>query len=100
MDSQADVESNAEPQSEAPEDDDLLFKANKLMEKINLSPESPSPKVLHALSTILESEESRSLSLSPPLSTFCRFSLICLSRLSGLDGDLTLLNVIIIFGLV
>lgn len=59
MDSQADVESNAEPQSEAPEDDDLLFKANKLMEKINLSPESPSPKVLHALSTILESEESR-----------------------------------------
>lgn len=50
MDSRPDVESNAMPQSEATEEDDLLFKANKLMEKINSCPENPSANVLHALS--------------------------------------------------
>jgi HIV-1 Vpr-binding protein len=41
------------------EDDELIAKAQKLMEKITSSPENPSPLVLHALASLLETQESR-----------------------------------------
>lgn len=41
------------------EDDKLIANAQKLMEKITSSPENPSPFVLHALASILETQESR-----------------------------------------
>lgn len=41
------------------EDDELIAKAQKLMEKITSSPENPSPFVLHALASLLEAQESR-----------------------------------------
>ncbi|CAI9784731.1 unnamed protein product [Fraxinus pennsylvanica] len=55
------------PQAAVPEDQQgedeesqiLIAKAQSLMDKICSNPENPSPKVLHALSTILETQESR-----------------------------------------
>lgn len=41
------------------EDDELIAKAQKLMEKITSSSENPSPLVLHALASVLETQESR-----------------------------------------
>lgn len=40
------------------EDDELIEKAQKLMEKITSSPDNPNPTVLHALSSLLETQES------------------------------------------
>ncbi|KAF8404224.1 hypothetical protein HHK36_009106 [Tetracentron sinense] len=57
MDSQAPVDSE-EPKNES-EDESLLSKAQKLMDKITSSPENPNPKVLHALASMLETQESR-----------------------------------------
>ena len=66
--------SESQPQSQSQgdedprnEDDELIAKAQKLMEKITSSPENPSSFVLHALASLLETQESRyrfSLSLS------------------------------------
>lgn len=41
------------------EDDELIAKAQKLMEKITSSPENPNPTVLHALASLIETQESR-----------------------------------------
>lgn len=41
------------------EDDELIAKAHKLMEKITASPDNPNPTVLHALASLLETQESR-----------------------------------------
>ncbi|KAL3650987.1 hypothetical protein CASFOL_007390 [Castilleja foliolosa] len=52
----------AEELEELQEDDEnelLMAKAQSLIDKITASPENPSPKALHALVTILETEESR-----------------------------------------
>ncbi|KAG8375300.1 hypothetical protein BUALT_Bualt10G0086000 [Buddleja alternifolia] len=49
----------AEVQQEEEENDILMAKAQSLMDKITANAESPSPNVLHALSTIFETEESR-----------------------------------------
>lgn len=46
------------------EDEKLLSTAQKLMEKITSSQDNPNPNFLHALASIMETEESRSLSLS------------------------------------
>ncbi|XP_010246916.1 PREDICTED: DDB1- and CUL4-associated factor homolog 1 [Nelumbo nucifera] len=57
MDAQAPAESE-EPKNES-EDEKLVEKAQKLMEKITSSQANPSAKVLHALASMLETEESR-----------------------------------------
>jgi len=41
------------------EDEELISKVNKLMDKITSSPDNPKPNVLHALATILETQESK-----------------------------------------
>lgn len=41
------------------EDDELIAKAQKLMEKITSSPDNPNPTVLHALASLFETQESR-----------------------------------------
>lgn len=41
------------------EDDELIARAHKLMEKITASPDNPNPTVLHALASLLETQESR-----------------------------------------
>lgn len=41
------------------EDDELVARAHKLMEKITSSPDNPNPTVLHALASLLETQESR-----------------------------------------
>lgn len=48
-----------EERQEEDENDVLMAKAQSLMDKITANPENPSPNVLHALSTILEAQESR-----------------------------------------
>lgn len=76
-DSQASAaESQAPPPPSSPpiqeedsgDDDNLQSKVQKLMEKITSSPDNPNPSVLHALSSILETQESRYP--SPPISSF------------------------------
>lgn len=39
----------------------VLIKAQRLMDKITSSPDNPNPCVLHALASILETQESRSI---------------------------------------
>lgn len=39
----------------------LLIKAQRLMDKITSSPDNPNPCVLHALASLLETQESRSI---------------------------------------
>lgn len=46
-------------QQEEDENEILMAKAQSLMDKITANPENPSPNALHALSTILETQESR-----------------------------------------
>ena len=79
-DSQASAaESQAPPPPSSPpiqeedsgDDDNLQSKVQKLMEKITSSPDNPNPSVLHALSSILEAQESRY-----PSHFFSSFSLI------------------------
>lgn len=62
------------------EGEELIEKAQRLMDKItSSSPDNPNPTVLHALSSLLETQESlyvpRSF-LSPPLSLFISNNLI------------------------
>lgn len=49
----------AEERQEEDENDILMAKAQSLVDKITANPENPSPNVLHALATILETQESR-----------------------------------------
>lgn len=60
------------------EEEKLFSKAQKLMEKITSSHDNPNPNVLHALSSILETEESRSLSLTN--SHAGCFFVVCVTR--------------------
>ncbi|KAL2925727.1 DDB1- and CUL4-associated factor-like protein 1 [Bienertia sinuspersici] len=46
-------------EEEEDEDDGLMTKAQKFMELITSSPDNPNPKALHALASLLESQESR-----------------------------------------
>lgn len=48
----------------ANEDEELIAKAQKLMEKITSSPDNPNCSVLHALVSLLETQESRYSCLS------------------------------------
>lgn len=48
----------AEERQEEDENDILMAKAQSLVDKITANPENPSPNVLHALATILETQES------------------------------------------
>lgn len=62
-------ESQSQPQSQEgggeeedaskKEEDELIAKAISLMEKITSAPDNPKPTVLHALASILETQESR-----------------------------------------
>ncbi|KAL3844348.1 hypothetical protein ACJIZ3_001751 [Penstemon smallii] len=72
---------NAEPQPESEpaataaeeqeevENDILMVKAQSLIDKITAKPENPNPNVLHALSTIIETQESRYMEEIDPSST-------------------------------
>ncbi|KAH7524295.1 hypothetical protein FEM48_Zijuj06G0104400 [Ziziphus jujuba var. spinosa] len=51
-----DDEEEEEPKNE---DDELMAKAQKLMEKITASSDNPNPTVLHALASLLETQEAR-----------------------------------------
>ncbi|KAM5566240.1 DDB1- and CUL4-associated factor [Rosa sericea] len=59
--SQGGEEPEEEDEDEEPknEDDEMVAKAQKLMDKIIASPENPSPTVLHALASLLETQEKR-----------------------------------------
>jgi HIV-1 Vpr-binding protein len=48
-----------EDDSSKMEDEELISKVNKLMDKITSSPDNPKPNVLHALASILETQESK-----------------------------------------
>lgn len=54
-----DDEEEEEEEEPRNEDDELIAKAQKLMEKITSSPENPSSSALHALASLLETQESR-----------------------------------------
>lgn len=56
-----DVQRQEEVKSEGEEDENevLIAKAQGLIDKITANPENPSPIVLHALSSLLETQESR-----------------------------------------
>ncbi|TQD73628.1 hypothetical protein C1H46_040830 [Malus baccata] len=43
------------------EGDELVAKAQKLMDKITAAPDNPNPTVLHALASLLETQESRAI---------------------------------------
>ena len=78
-------EDDEEEEEEEPrnEDDELIAKAQKLMEKITSSPENPSSSALHALASLLETQESRyafSLSLSLSLSQTAILEFVCCKR--------------------
>lgn len=65
------VAEGAEEPQDPQEDDEnevLMAKAQSLIDRITAHPENPSPNVLHALATILETQESR-------------YSLFCAERL-------------------
>lgn len=53
-----------EEESTNNEGDILIVKVQALMDKITSSPDNPNPNVLHALASILETQEFRSFSLS------------------------------------
>lgn len=52
-------EEEEEEDSSKMEEKELIAKVNKLMDKITSSPDNPKPTVLHALASILETQESR-----------------------------------------
>ncbi|GER39787.1 DDB1- and CUL4-associated factor homolog 1 [Striga asiatica] len=55
----AEVAEEGEDQQDDEENDILMATAQSLIDKITADSDNPSPKVLHALSTILETQESR-----------------------------------------
>ncbi|OMO61923.1 hypothetical protein CCACVL1_23143 [Corchorus capsularis] len=56
------------------EDEELMTKAQALMEKITSSPDNPNPTVLHALASLLETQESLYLEENGPSSSSGRAS--------------------------
>lgn len=52
-------EEEEEEEESKKENEEMIAKANKLMEKITSAPDNPKPTVLHALSSIIEIQESR-----------------------------------------
>ena len=59
-----DEEEEDEEEEEEDEDEGLISKAQKFMEMITSSPDNPNPKALHALASLLETQESRLLFFS------------------------------------
>ncbi|MED6195206.1 hypothetical protein PIB30_035816 [Stylosanthes scabra] len=55
----AEEEEEEEEDDSKKEEEELVAKVNRLMEKITSAPDNPKPAVLHALSSILETQESR-----------------------------------------
>ncbi|KAL9177209.1 hypothetical protein ABFS82_01G044400 [Erythranthe guttata] len=55
----AEAAEQTQENQEEEESDLLMAKAQSLIDKITSNPENPSPNVLHALSTLIEAEESR-----------------------------------------
>lgn len=55
----AEIRVASTPAAEDDEDENLLVKAQNLMDKITSSPDNPNPNVLHALASILETQELR-----------------------------------------
>ena len=55
--------------------DKLIVKAQALMDKITSSPDNPNPNVLHALASILETQEFKSFYLYLSLSIYLSLSL-------------------------
>lgn len=53
------AEEPEEEDEDEDEDDALISKAQKFMEFITSSPDNPNPKALHALASLLETQESR-----------------------------------------
>ncbi|KAL3818395.1 hypothetical protein ACJIZ3_004300 [Penstemon smallii] len=58
-----------EEKQEEDENEALIAKAQALMDKITASSENPNPTLLHALSTIIETEESRYMKDADPSAT-------------------------------
>ncbi|KAE9609201.1 putative transcription factor WD40-like family [Lupinus albus] len=56
---QAELQEHDEEDDSKKEEEELVAKVNKLMDKITASPDNPKPTVLHALASILETQESR-----------------------------------------
>ncbi|GAB2276066.1 hypothetical protein Dimus_010807 [Dionaea muscipula] len=63
-----------EQEEEEEEESGLMSKAQKLMDMITSSPDNPNPKVLHALASIMETEESSYMEESQSSSTISRHS--------------------------
>lgn len=59
--SQGGEEGEEDDEDEEPknEDDEMVAKAQKLMDKITSAPDNPNPTVLHALASLLETQEKR-----------------------------------------
>lgn len=57
------------------EEEELIAKVNKLMDKITSSPDNPKPNVLHALASILETQETRYV-LTIFFNIFANFSVL------------------------
>ncbi|XP_039018423.1 DDB1- and CUL4-associated factor homolog 1-like isoform X1 [Hibiscus syriacus] len=55
---EAEEDEEEEEEEGRKEDDELMAKAQVLMEKITSSPDNPNPTVLHALASLLETQES------------------------------------------
>ncbi|CAN0926388.1 DDB1- and CUL4-associated factor homolog 1 [Linum grandiflorum] len=57
-DGDGDGDDDNEEETKKEEDEELIDKAQRLMEKISAAPDNPSAAVLHALSSLLETQES------------------------------------------
>lgn len=100
-------EDDEEEEEAKNEDDELMAKAQKLMEKTTASPDNPSPAVLHALASLLETQEARYaifVFLIILLSTFAVFDhfdgivrpmalSVCVDTMLGFEFQLCLLFV-------
>ncbi|XP_050366514.1 DDB1- and CUL4-associated factor homolog 1 [Argentina anserina] len=70
------AEEDEEDEDEEPknEEDEMMAKAQKLMDKTMASPDNPSPSVLHALASLLETQEQRYMEESGHSSSNARAS--------------------------
>ncbi|KAL9313352.1 hypothetical protein ACSQ67_018804 [Phaseolus vulgaris] len=66
------------------EEDELITKVNKLMEKITSAPDNPKATVLHALASILETQESRYMDENGHSSSSTARAAHVIGRLGGL----------------
>lgn len=84
-DDEHEEEEEEEEEESKKENEEMIAKANKLMEKITSAPDNPKPTVLHALSSIIEIQESRYACL------------LILQHLLPLSLSLSLCNLFLIF---